>query len=117
MVSRFGVLGRETPLRDGARQLYLSTLPQSTRAIEVHHKTYVRVFNELVSDLLPVCSACHREIHHLKPANDNQLSLPFPITDDGCARGSTPQQRAANKGQGDGSEEREEPNDCMSNLR
>jgi hypothetical protein len=29
------------------------------------------------------CSACHCSIHHLKPANDNQLRLPFPITDDG----------------------------------
>jgi hypothetical protein len=51
-------------------------------ATEVHHLTYVRVFNELATDLLPVCSACHRTIHHLKPANDNQLSLPFPLADE-----------------------------------
>jgi hypothetical protein len=52
-------------------------------ATEVHHLTYVRVFNELATDLLPVCSACHRSIHHLHAANDNQPALPFPITDDG----------------------------------
>jgi hypothetical protein len=48
-------------------------------ATEVHHKTYVRVFNELASDLLATCSNCHRDFHHLKPAaNDN---LAFPIAD------------------------------------
>jgi len=31
---------------------------------------------------MPVCAACHRSIHHLKPANDSQMMLPFPITDD-----------------------------------
>jgi 5-methylcytosine-specific restriction endonuclease McrA len=45
-------------------------------ATEVHHLTYVRLFNELAADLQPVCSRCHRRIHERKPANDNQLSLP-----------------------------------------
>jgi hypothetical protein len=66
----------------------ISASVASRSATEVHHLTYVRVFNELATDLLPVCSTCHRNIHHLKPANDNspndnQLALPFPITDDG----------------------------------
>jgi 5-methylcytosine-specific restriction endonuclease McrA len=52
------------------------------RATEIHHLTHLRVFNELATDLMPVCSACHRSIHHLKPANDNQMWLPFPIRDE-----------------------------------
>ena len=52
-------------------------------ATEVHHRTYERVFNELATDLQPVCRDCHRRLHHLRPANDNQLSLPFPIADNG----------------------------------
>jgi hypothetical protein len=52
-------------------------------ATEVHHLTYVRVFNELASDLMAVCSPCHREIHCHKPAANDNLPLPFPIADEG----------------------------------
>jgi hypothetical protein len=65
-----------------ARAKYVCQRCHKNKATEVHHMTYLRVFNELATDLLPVCSACHRDIHHLKPANDNQLELPFPIVDD-----------------------------------
>jgi 5-methylcytosine-specific restriction endonuclease McrA len=47
------------------------------RAIEVHHLTYIRVFQELPSDLIAVCQPCHAEIHWRQPANDNQLQLRF----------------------------------------
>lgn len=47
------------------------------RATEVHHLTYIRVFNELPTDLVALCRPCHSEIHLKKPANDNQLSFPF----------------------------------------
>jgi len=40
-------------------------------ASEVHHLTYIRVFQELPSDLLAVCRQCHAEIHWRQPANDN----------------------------------------------
>jgi hypothetical protein len=46
-------------------------------ATEVHHLTYIRVFNELPSDLLAVCKQCHYEIHWRQPANDNQLQFNF----------------------------------------
>jgi hypothetical protein len=59
---------------------YVCEVCHKNPSTEVHHKTYLRVFNELATDLLAVCSACHRTIHHLKPAaNDNQLS--FPLVD------------------------------------
>ena len=45
------------------------------RATEVHHLTYIRVFNEMPSDLVALCRQCHGEVHHKKAANDNQLSL------------------------------------------
>jgi hypothetical protein len=44
---------------------------------EVHHLTYIRVFQELPSDLLAVCRQCHAEIHWRQPANDNQIQFPF----------------------------------------
>ena len=51
------------------------------RATEVHHltyiRTYIRVFQELPSDLVALCKPCHTEIHWRQPANDNQLQLSF----------------------------------------
>lgn len=36
------------------------------KATQVHHKTYKRIFNEPLSDLLAVCAPCHRKIHGIK---------------------------------------------------
>jgi 5-methylcytosine-specific restriction endonuclease McrA len=47
------------------------------RATEVHHLTYIRVFQELPADLVALCKPCHAEIHWRQPANDNQLQLSF----------------------------------------
>ena len=35
----------------------------STRKIHVHHATYERLFNELVTDLFTLCNSCHDEYH------------------------------------------------------
>lgn len=35
----------------------------SIKHIHVHHLTYERVYNELLSDLQVVCSLCHSKIH------------------------------------------------------
>jgi 5-methylcytosine-specific restriction endonuclease McrA len=51
-------------------------------ATEVHHLTYVRVFQELPSDLLALCRQCHAEIHWRQPANDNQLQFRFDLPED-----------------------------------
>jgi len=64
------------------RANYTCEICRKAPATEVHHKTYVRVFNELASDLMAVCSPCHREIHHHKPAANDNLP-PFPIADEG----------------------------------
>jgi 5-methylcytosine-specific restriction endonuclease McrA len=39
---------------------------KSRQATQVHHKTYKRIFNEPLSDLLAVCAPCHRKIHGIK---------------------------------------------------
>jgi 5-methylcytosine-specific restriction endonuclease McrA len=52
-------------------------------ATEAHHITYIRVFNEHPDDLQALCRECHEEVHLGKPANDNQLVLPyFDFSDD-----------------------------------
>jgi 5-methylcytosine-specific restriction endonuclease McrA len=36
---------------------------EKERATEVHHKTYARLGNELLIDLISLCSECHARIH------------------------------------------------------
>lgn len=36
---------------------------QSTKNLQVHHKTYKNLFNESLKDLELLCSKCHREHH------------------------------------------------------
>ena len=31
----------------------------SDQFIEVHHRTYVRLYHELLTDLIPLCNNCH----------------------------------------------------------
>ncbi len=50
---------------------------EAATATEVHHLTYLRIFNELPTDLVALCRPCHAAIHHRPAANDNQLSLAF----------------------------------------
>ena len=35
----------------------------SSQSLEVHHRTYARIGNELVSDLIVLCGACHALFH------------------------------------------------------
>lgn len=45
------------------------------QATQIHHKTYKRIFNEPLSDLLAVCERCHKEIHGIvdKPKKQHFL--------------------------------------------
>lgn len=38
----------------------------ATRALQVHHKTYARLYDELLEDLITLCKKCHRTEHGLK---------------------------------------------------
>jgi hypothetical protein len=46
------------------RDKYLCQMCLTEKATEVHHITYDRLFNELTSDLISVCSNCHKTIHN-----------------------------------------------------
>lgn len=35
--------------------------------LQVHHKTYVNIFNELLDDVMILCRTHHEEIHNIKP--------------------------------------------------
>ena len=50
-------------------------------ATEVHHLTYLRVFNEFPSDLVALCRQCHAEIHWRQPALGSRLPVPGRIFD------------------------------------
>lgn len=51
------------------RERYFSDRPKRCRAcnsrryIQLHHKTYDRMGNEIDSDLVPLCVLCHEEVH------------------------------------------------------
>ena len=60
------------------RANYLCQNNCGQRATQVHHLTYVGVFNESPSDLVALCERCHADLHHKTPANDNQLTM-FPL--------------------------------------
>lgn len=53
------------------KQEYLNTHPKKcvicgiSNSLHLHHKTYKRLFNELDSDLMLVCSIHHAEIHSI----------------------------------------------------
>jgi len=62
------------------RATYICEKCRKRPATQVHHLTYVRVFNELPTDLVALCKQCHNEIHWRQPANDNQLQLSFDFS-------------------------------------
>lgn len=51
---------RERVLR---RDKYLCQECRKCEATQVHHKTYKRIFNEPMRDLVSVCKICHKAIH------------------------------------------------------
>jgi hypothetical protein len=61
------------------RASYICEKCRKRPATQVHHLTYIRVFQELPSDLLALCCQCHAEIHWRQPANDNQLQFSFDL--------------------------------------
>jgi len=67
------------------RNNYVCERCNQRRATDIHHKTYARVFNEHLTDLMALCRQCHATIHHKQPANDNQsgpIQLSFKFEED-----------------------------------
>jgi len=48
------------------RAKHLCERCKKAQAIQVHHKTYERIFCERLSDLQAVCGRCHMEIHGIE---------------------------------------------------
>ena len=44
---------------------YICQLCKMRKAYQVHHKTYKRIFNERLTDLIAVCGICHLDKHKL----------------------------------------------------
>jgi 5-methylcytosine-specific restriction endonuclease McrA len=42
------------------------------KPLEVHHKTYKRLFKERLSDLFSACRECHQNIHNLHKTRKSQ---------------------------------------------
>lgn len=42
-------------------------LCNSAEKLQVHHKTYERIYNELQSDLIVLCEKCHQRFHNIVP--------------------------------------------------
>jgi hypothetical protein len=54
--------------RDLKRQYRRSHLPQDCMGCEAthvqyHHRTYNRLGHELLTDIMPLCGKCHKEVH------------------------------------------------------
>jgi hypothetical protein len=47
-------------------------------ADHVHHLTYIRKYNELLSDLIAICKRCHDQIHHSKCDTSASIRKPAP---------------------------------------
>lgn len=62
------------------RRRYYSKYPakcfccSTTKNLNLHHKTYNRLGNERLSDLVPLCEPCHKAVHELV-ANDMVVYL------------------------------------------
>lgn len=54
-----GIKKKEVLIRDGNLCQNCKIKP----AEQVHHKTYERLYNEELEDLISVCKNCHDEIH------------------------------------------------------
>lgn len=53
-------------------------LCMATTSLEVHHRTYARVGRELLTDLVVLCSRCHRRHHGtFDDCVNQQLTLPL----------------------------------------
>ena len=46
----------------------------SERRLQVHHKNYKNLYNEINSDLKVLCEFCHKEIEHAGDDNIRQIN-------------------------------------------
>jgi 5-methylcytosine-specific restriction endonuclease McrA len=69
---------REKATEAKRRAGYSCVLCACTGSLEVHHRTYERLGNELPSDLVVLCWRCHRRHHGtFEECAERQLLLPM----------------------------------------
>lgn len=44
-----------------------------TKNLQIHHKTYINIFNEPVEDLMVLCKRHHEEIHGISKAKESLI--------------------------------------------
>jgi hypothetical protein len=66
------MLKREQTLK---RWDYRCTLCYGTENLEVHHRTYIRLGDELPTDLIVLCDQCHERHHEIMGLNDKLYSF------------------------------------------
>ena len=61
------LLSREWKIKRGAKLKSVGSMCESCRNIknlQVHHKTYARIYSEKMEDLVVLCEICHLEKHN-----------------------------------------------------
>jgi hypothetical protein len=91
MVSRLALVARAPQVDLKTGEQHLREVRRAART-QVHHLTYLRLFNEDMADLMALCRQCHAEIHWRQPANDNQIqySFDFPDEPEDAAKAASP---------------------------
>lgn len=56
-------------------------LCNSTEALNVHHRTYDRVFREVLSDLTVLCRGCHAKFHDKLPSAPEPEPEPLRVVE------------------------------------
>lgn len=52
----------------------------SEENLHVHHRTYYRVFNESITDLIPLCADCHELFHkRIRTEGDGGMKTAYEI--------------------------------------
>ena len=52
-------------------------LCNSPERVEVHHRTYDRLGQELLTDLIPLCDTCHERHHEFMRRGAEHVSMPL----------------------------------------
>jgi 5-methylcytosine-specific restriction endonuclease McrA len=58
------------------RDKYICQVCKVAKASQVHHKTYIRLYQELLEDLISVCTPCHRLITKAHRSSPSLKSAP-----------------------------------------
>lgn len=64
---------KETKKRYRRSKLPKKCLGCGNKRFQLHHRSYVRIGNELPADLIPLCGDCHKKVHDFLKASKTEL--------------------------------------------